>query len=136
MTVNDAMLKVAKSIADLYGYIEVDSPTPHDALKDDFWGNAAMGAKAKDEGRKIEIITCRYIIPVMEEEKSYGCNGNPRIYINMYWGEPRLNVSLPDETFACLTYRQGECSEVQAFGPRGLELAISIKSQIDQLISK
>lgn len=134
MTVNDAMLKVAKSMADLYGYITVDEPTKHDALKDSFWGNQALGIEALSSNSKVEVITCRYIIPTFEEEKEFGANGTPRISIDMHWGKPRLHVSLPDKTFACITYRDGECREVQAFGPRGLELATSLKTQIDQLL--
>ena len=63
-----------------------------------------------------------------------GCNGNPRIHIDMFWGKPRLNISLPDKTFACLTYEAGALSEAQAFGPAGLELAAEVKKQIDSLL--
>lgn len=128
------MLKVAKSLADLFGYITVDEPTPHDALKDSFWGNQALGLEALSKNSKVEVITCRYIIPTFEEEQGFGANRIPRISIDMYWGQPRLHVSLPDKTLACVTYRDGVFSEAQAFGPRGLELATSIKAQIDQLI--
>ena len=134
MTVNDAMLTVAKSMAYLYGYIEVEEPKKHNAINDGFWGNVALGIEAERNGQELEIISCLYIIPTFEEEKEGGCNGTPRININMYWGRPRLSVSLPDKTFACLTYKDGQCGEVQAFGPAGLELATSIKSQIDQLL--
>ena len=63
-----------------------------------------------------------------------GCNGNPRIHIDMFWGKPRLNISLPDKTFACLTYEASALSEAQAFGPAGLELAAEVKKQIDSLL--
>ena len=59
---------------------------------------------------------------------------NPRIHIDMFWGKPRLNISLPDKTFACLTYEASALSEAQAFGPAGLELAAEVKKQIDSLL--
>lgn len=52
----------------------------------------------------------------------------------MFWGKPRLNISLPDKTFACLTYEASALSEAQAFGPAGLELAAEVKKQIDSLL--
>lgn len=135
MTVNEAMLKVAQSTAQLYGYIEVDAGSKINALKDSFWGNRFIGAEAHLKGKKCEIDTCLYIIPILDDEKKEYERG-PRIHIDMHFGKPRLSVSLPDKTFACLTYDTGKCSEAQAFGSKGLDLAISLKSQIDQLISK
>lgn len=134
MTVNDAMLTVAENLAKSYGYIEVEAPEKHNALNDPFWGNFAAGVKARKEGKELVITTCRYIIPTFENEKSGGANGTPRIHIDMIWGKPRLNISLPDKTFACLTYTDGVLSEAQAFGPAGLELAVSVKKQIDSLL--
>lgn len=52
----------------------------------------------------------------------------------MYWGEPRIRISLPDDTAACLTYKKNVCNEVQAFKENGIKLAFSIKEQIDSLI--
>lgn len=135
MTVNEAMLKVAQSIAQLYGYIEVNVGSKIDALKDSFWGNRLKGLDAFHNGEKREVETCHYIIPILDEEKDE-YTSVPCINIDMFYGRPRLHVRLPDKTFACLTYENGKCSEAQAFGSQGLELAISLKSQIDQLISK
>ena len=134
MTVNDAMLAVAQNLAQKYGYIEVEASATHNALNDQFWGNVAIGIAARKSGQVVDIKTCRYIIPTFEEEKIGGCNGNPRIHIDMFWGKPRLNISLPDKTFACLTYEASALSEAQAFGPAGLELAAEVKKQIDSLL--
>lgn len=49
----------------------------------------------------------------------------------MFWGNPRLSVRFPDETFACVVYRDGVFSEAQAFHANGLELAPTLKFMID-----
>lgn len=117
MTVNEAMLIVAEKEAKKYGYIEV-SKGVLDAKKDIFWGNKMLGLTSKEP---IIIKTCKYILPVFEEEQEPN-KSNPRILIDMYWGEPRIRISLPDDTAACLTYKNNVCNEVQAFKENGIKL--------------
>lgn len=127
MNANEAMLKVAKSMAELYGYvIQYEEGAKLRALDDDFWGNKAAGYEAKERGEELAILTCKYVSPKTEKAK---------IDIDMHFGNPRLNVSMPDnETFACLTYKGDELSASQSFGRNGLGLAMLIKSQIDFFI--
>lgn len=129
MTVNEAMLIVAEKEAKKYGYIEVNKGTL-DARQDIFWGNKMLGFTSKEP---IIIKTCKYILPVFEEEKDPN-KSNHRILIDMYWGEPRIRISLPDDTAVCLSYKNNVCNEVQAFKVNGLKLALSIKEQIDKLL--
>lgn len=131
MTVNEAMLKVAESEAKKYGYIEV-SKDILDAKQDSFWGNRVMGYTSKTP---VIITTCKYILPVFEDEKDES-KSTRKIYIDMYWGKPRLGITQPDGTFVCLTYKDNVCSEVQAFRENGLKLALSIKEQIDNLLKQ
>lgn len=106
MTENQAMLVVAEQTAKKLGYIEV-SKNSHNALRDRFWGNRAVAAMA---GKPVVITTCKYILPMFEEDKD-DSKRRPKIEIDMFWGRPRLGIDLPDGTFCCLTYRDGICSE-------------------------
>lgn len=129
MTENEAMLIVAEQVAKEHGYIEV-SKNAHNALRDRFWGNRAVAVMA---GNPVVITTCKYILPIFEGEKDES-KRRPKVQIDMHWGKPRLGIDLPDGTFCCLTYREGICSEAQAFGENGLAFALSIKGRLDYLI--
>nr|UVY16818.1 MAG: hypothetical protein [Bacteriophage sp.] len=131
MTENQAMLVVAEQTAKELGYIEV-SKNAHNALRDRFWGNRAVAAMA---GKPVVITTCKYILPIFEGEKDEN-KRRPKIEIDMFWGRPRLGIDLLDGTFCCLTYKDGICSEAQAFGEKGLAFALSIKERIDYLINQ
>lgn len=130
MTENQAMLIVAEQVAKEQGYIEVSKNTLN-ALRDRFWGNRAVAAMA---GKPVVITTRKYILPMLEEDKGES-KRRPKIEIDMFWGRPRLGIDLPDGTFCCLTYKDGICSEAQAFGEKGLAFALSIKDRIDYLIN-
>ena len=125
------MLVVAEQTAKKLGYIEV-SKNSHNALRDRFWGNRAVAAMA---GKPVVITTCKYILPMFEEDKD-DSKRRPKIEIDMFWGRPRLGIDLPDGTFCCLTYRDGICSEAQAFGDKGVAFAVSIKEKIDYYINQ
>ena len=125
------MLVVAEQTAKELGYIEV-SKNAHNALRDRFWGNRAVAAMA---GKPVVITTCKYILPMFEEDKD-DSKRRPKIEIDMFWGRPRLGIDLPDGTFCCLTYKNGICSEAQAFGEKGIAFALSIKERIDYLINQ
>lgn len=131
MDINQAMLIVAEQVAKELGYIEV-SKNAHNALRDRFWGNRAVAVMA---GKPVVITTCKYILPMFEEDKD-DSKRRPKIEIDMFWGRPRLGIDLPDGTFCCLTYKDGICSEAQAFGEKGLAFALSIKEKIDYLINQ
>lgn len=131
MTENQAMLVVAEQTAKKLGYIEV-SKNSHNALRDRFCGNRAVAAMA---GKPVVITTCKYILPMFEEDKD-DSKRRPKIEIDMFWGRPRLGIDLPDGTFCCLTYRDGICSEAQAFGDKGIAFAVSIKEKIDYYINQ
>lgn len=125
------MLVVAEQTAKKLGYIEV-SKNAHNALRDRFWGNRAVAAMA---GKPVVITTCKYILPMFEEDKD-DSKRRPKIEIDMFWGRPRLGIDLPDGTFCCLTYKNGICSEAQAFGEKGIAFAVSIKEKIDYYINQ
>ena len=130
MTENQAMLIVAEQVAHENGYIEV-SKHIIDARRDWFWGNRAA---AQLSGKTIQVAACKYILPIFEGEKDEN-KRRPKIEIDMHWGNPRLGIDLPDGTFCSLTYKNGICSEAQAFGEKGLAFALSIKDRIDYLIN-
>lgn len=133
MEANQAMLKVAELTARWYGFIEVSKHTIN-AERDSFWGNKLLGAKARREGYTLEIQSCKYIYPQFEEEKGES-KRRPKIEIDMHFGEPRLGIDLPGGTSCFLTYRDNICSEAQAFGDKGIALALSVKEKIDYLIN-
>ena len=133
MDANQAMLLVAEQTAREYGYIEVGKRTI-DAMKDNFWGNNYLGVKAMMEGYSITVESCKYIIPMFEEDREKE-NRRPKIEIDMHFGKPRLGIDLPGGTSCFLTYRDNICSEAQAFGNNGLAFALSIKDKIDYLIN-
>ncbi|MBR5271782.1 MAG: hypothetical protein IKU25_00455 [Clostridia bacterium] len=133
MDANQAMLLVAENTAKEYGYIEVGKRTI-DAMKDNFWGNNYLGVKAMMEGRSITVESCKYIIPMFEEDREK-VSRRPKIEIDMHFGKPRLGIDLPSGTSCFLTYRDNICTEAQAFGNNGLAFALSIKDKIDYLIN-
>lgn len=138
ITVNDAMLKVAKEVAQRYDYIEVDECSSFDLMKSSFWGDVAVALAAEEHGKSHVLKVCKYILPAFEREEGEimrGCNGRAYASIDSYFGKPRLNVSLPDKTFVAITYTNGICSDVQAFGERGIQLAASLKFRLDELVN-
>ncbi len=133
MTANDAMLKVAKCMADKYGYVAVEQEKEIDASKDNFWGNQAIGLDAAKKNEKVIVKACRYEMPVPESGRDED-KRPPHIRIDMFWGNPRLSMYLPDGSFACVSYKDNKMSEAQAFKPDGLTLANELKSLIDEEI--
>lgn len=131
MTENQAMLIVAEQTAKELGYIEVSKHVLN-ALRDRFWGNRAIGATST---KPIIVTACKYILPLFEDEKVSNAR-RPKIEIDMFWGKPRLGIDLPDGTFCCLTYKDGICSEAQAFGEKGIAFTASIKEKIDYFINQ
>lgn len=129
MTVNEAMLQVAKDFAKNNGYIEVSNHVI-DAKTDSFWGNKVLGYESKTP---ILVNACKYIIPVWEDDLEQITT--PKIYINMYWGKPRLFIGTPNKDAACITYKDNVCYEAQAFGKNGIELALKLKTEIDNLLA-
>lgn len=133
MTVNEAMLFIANKLASEWCYIEVDT-FEINAIRDTFWGNQFLGVQAYLEKKPSVIVNaCKYIYPVFDFEKEAG-KRTPRIEIDMHFGNPRLSVRKPDDTFACLTYRNGVFSEGQAFNDNGPELLMELKKSIDDMI--
>ena len=133
MTANDAMLKVAKCMADKYGYLAVEQDKEIDASKDKFWGNQAIGLDASKKNEKVIVKACRYEMPVPESDREKDKHV-PHIRIDMFWGHPRLSMYLPDGSFACIVYKDNEMSEAQAFKPNGMMLAGVFKFLIDEEI--
>lgn len=125
------MLIVAEQVAKENSYIEVSKHIV-DASRDWFWGNKAMAKMSKSP---VQIVSCKYILPIFEDEKDED-RRRPKIEIDMHWGRPRLGIDLIDGTFCCLTYKDGICREAQAFGEKGLAFALLIKERIDYLINK
>ncbi|MDE5759055.1 MAG: hypothetical protein K2H85_10660 [Allobaculum sp.] len=135
MTVNEAMLFMASKLATEWGYIHVGT-FDINAINDSFWGNQYLGLKAHlDNKPEVIVNACEYIYPVPDFEQEAG-KKTPRIEIDMHFGEPRLSVRKTDDTFACLTYKDGIFSEGQAFKEKGPALLIELKNSIDALISK
>lgn len=132
MDANTAMLIVAEQVAREHGYIEVGKRTIN-ALRDWFWGNRVAGLKQFPEPLVIQSV--KYIQPIFEEDLDDN-KRKPKIDIDMHFGKPRLTIDLPDGTMACVTYRDGRCSEAQAFGDRGLSFALDIKTRIDNLLKE
>lgn len=123
---NEIMLIVAKELACKYGYILTDESTII-GKKDRFWGN-------KELFPEVQIKTCTYILPAWEDEQEkadYCCR---KIYLDMFWGLPRLHVRYPDKDFCCILYKAGKFYDAQAFGEKGLEQALMIKNRINELI--
>lgn len=134
MEINDAMLALAKKYANELGYIDLGD-FEIDAIKEKFWGNHFIGVKAYFEDKSRVIVkACKYIYPVFDFEKDAG-KVTPKIEIDMHFGNPRLSIRKPDNTFACLTYSNGSYSEGQAFNEAGPELLLTLKNEIDKLIA-
>ena len=133
MDVNQAMLEVAALTARWYGFIEVSKHTIN-AEREPFWGNRYLGLEARLMGRTLEIQSCKYIYPQFEGERDEK-KRRPKIEIDMHFGKPRLGIDLPDGTSCFLTYKDNICSEAQAFGDKGIALALSVKEKIDYLIN-
>lgn len=127
MEVNEAMLIVAEEVARELGYIDAGRKII-EGSKDWFWGNREMAADK-------QVIACKYILPQWEGEKDEN-KRSPKIEIDMYWGNPRLGIDYPDGSFCCLTYKDGNVSEAQAFKENGLSHALDIKQRVDKLINQ
>lgn len=70
MTANEAMLRVAKMLADKYGYIAESENEELDAAEDSFWGSMALGIEAHLKGEKITVMSCRYVMPELHPKGS------------------------------------------------------------------
>lgn len=127
------MLMIAGQLAKEYGYIDLGQ-YDLDGVRSSFWGNRALAIERTVNGCTPVIVkACKYILPIWEDELDRS-KRRPNIEIDMHWGKPRLSIDLPDGTFCCLTYRDGVCSEAQAFGDNGLKFALSVKERIDNLL--
>lgn len=127
------MLFEAEKLAARYGYIEVDRRTIK-SNQDDFWGNTIVAIVAYAKKEKMpEVQACRYIKPVFDEDRNFKTK-IPNVDIDMYWGNPRISVITPDGAFACLTYEDDICKDVQALGEKGVNLLLEIKNDLDRLI--
>ena len=109
MKITEAIIKTANEYGRLHGYILVGKGEL-DAAKSRFWGNAAASIGYKHETGE------RLAFPY-----------------DMHFGNPRINIRTKDFDFCCLTYnlKSGKFSEAQAFGDKGIELAMAIKLQIE-----
>lgn len=132
MNANEAMIVVANQIARERGFIEVTPTHKMYAKNDSFWGNKVLGCKSPD----VYIETCKYIYPLFDDEleKLGEYSKNPTIDIDMFWGNPRLNVRISSEEGAHITFSNEILSDVQAFGERGLDLAVLLKTRINKLM--
>ena len=128
MNINEIMLIVADEIARSYGYILTDERVIS-GKKDWFWGNREGFPDAQVKSRT-------YILPAWEDEQEREDYFACKIYLDMYWGKPRLHVRYPDGTSCCLTYGNEGCFEAQSFGPVGLSKAFRIQERIDELNTK
>lgn len=130
--INKAMLVVAEELAYNLRYIEV-SKWNINGLTDLFWGNRVTALKQYPQ--KLIIKACKYISPIWEDDKKRDIS-QPKIEIDMHWGNPRLSIRKVNGSFCCLTYKETGFSEAQVFGEDGLPLATSIKERIDKLINE
>lgn len=132
MTANEAMLRVAKAMADKYGFVAESENTEINARDEKFWGNMVLGIEAEMKGEKVIVMSSRYVLPEPQPEGK----PQPKIDIDMFWGQPRLSVRLPDGTFACLAYKDNEMYDAQAFHHDGLRLALTLQFMIDEEMKK
>lgn len=130
--INQAMLAVAEELADELRYIEV-AKWNINGLTDSFWGNRVLALKQYPQ--KLIIKASKYISPIWEDDKNKDI-AQPKIEIDMHWGNPRLSIRKVDGTFCCLSYNESGFREAQAFGEDGLPLAAKIKERIDKLINE
>lgn len=125
---NKAMLRFAKEYAEQNWYLE-------GWIKpDDFWANEFDKSLHPD---KPQVIRVSYVAPVFDEDKEgKGHWSVPRVTIDCYWGNPRINVVSPQGDFSRLTYNRdtNEFTEGQFWNKNGLELADKVKKKIDMYI--
>lgn len=133
MDITEAILKVANDFGRLHGYILIEEGEL-DAAKSRFWGNIAVSIKYKHEtGKSLVIPYVKYILPTFEDNEEVKKHGIPKVEIDMHFGNPRLNIRTKNLDFCCLTFNRdtSRFTESQAWGDRGIELALSIKMQIE-----
>lgn len=126
MTINEAMLAVAEEIAREYGYILIDESIIL-GKNHWFWGN-------KRHYPGVQVKSRTYILPVWEEEHDIPNYIGCKIYIDMYWGTPRIDVTYPDGSCCCLSFNAENRVDAQAFGNVGLEKAVDLKNAILELV--
>lgn len=133
MDITEAILKVANNYGRLHGYILTEEGAL-DAAKSKFWGNLAASIKHKSEtGKSLVIPYVKYILPMFEDNEEVEKHGVPKVEIDMHFGNPRLSIRTNKFDFCCLTFNRdtSRFTESQAWGDRGIELALSIKMQIE-----
>lgn len=133
MDITEAILKVANDFGRLHGYILTEEGEI-DAAKSRFWGNLMASIEHRREtGRPLVIPYVKYILPMFEDDEEAEKHGVPKVAIDMHFGNPRLSIRTKDFDFCCLTFgrESAEFKESQAWGDRGIELALSIKMQIE-----
>lgn len=133
MDITEAILKVANNYGRLHGYILTEEGAL-DAVKSKFWGNLAASIKYEHEtGKSLVIPYVKYILPTFEDNEEVKKHGIPKVEIDMHFGNPRLSIRTKNFDFCCLTFSRDSARfrESQAWGDRGIELALSIKMQIE-----
>lgn len=133
MKITEAIIKTANEYGRLHGYILVGKGEL-DAAKSRFWGNVTASIGYKHEtGERLAFPYVKYILPAFEGDEAVEKHGIPKVDIDMHFGNPRINIRTKDFDFCCLTYnlKSGKFSEAQAFGDKGIELAMAIKLQIE-----
>lgn len=128
MNINEILLTVADEIARDNGYILTEERVII-GKNDWFWGNKVGFPNTQVKSRT-------YILPAWEEEQEGEDYFTRKIYLDMYWGKPRIHVKYPDGAFCCLTYSNDGCIEAQAFSPIGLKKALWIQEKIDKLYNR
>lgn len=138
MDITEAILKVANDFGRLHGYILIEEGDL-DAAKSRFWGNIAVSIKYKHEtGKSLVIPYVKYILPTFEDNEEVKKHGIPKVEIDMHFGNPRLSIRTKNFDFCSLTFSRDSARfrESQAWGDRGIELALSIKKQIENNIKQ
>ena len=125
---NRAMLRFAEEYARQHGYLEGW------VKLDDFWANKVDRILHPDKPQVIEVS---YVAPVFEEDReNKGHWGIPRVKIDNYWGNPRINVVDPEENFCCLAFDRETnlFTEAQVWRKDGFKLAEYVKGRIELYI--
>jgi len=127
---NKAMLCFAAEYARMNWYLE-------GWLKpDDFWGNEYDRRLHPD---KPQVVRVSYVAPVFEEDREELYYWSiPRVEIDGHFGNPRICVVDRESNFCSLSYDRdtGEFKEAQAWGRNGIDLATSVKVQLDRIIMR
>ena len=122
------MLRFAKEYAEQNWYLEGW------VKPDDFWANKADRLLHPEKPQVIEVS---YVAPVFEEDKEEkGYWRVPRVRIDSYWGNPRINVVDREQNFCCLSYDRDTnlFTEAQVWRKDGFKLAEFVKGRIELYI--